>query len=105
MQRAGVINVAGKEIVSINFARGKDADIAKAIAEATPLIRRRPEGSVLTLTDATEIGISRLGNERVVAFVKGNRPYGGGNLRRQRAGNGHPDNDPRSDRSRVGRFR
>jgi hypothetical protein len=75
MERARVINVAGKEVVSINFARGKDADIAKAIAEATPLIRTRPEGTVLTLTDATEIGISRLSNERVIAFVKANKPY------------------------------
>ncbi len=75
MPRARVIREMGLDIVFIDFARGKDDQIAKAIAEATPLIRERPEGSVLTLTDATEIGISKLANQEIVEFVKGNKPF------------------------------
>jgi len=75
MPRAHLIRQGDSEIVFIDFARAKSAELTQAIADATPLIRTRPEGTVLTLTDATEIGISKLTNAQIVEFVKGNKPY------------------------------
>ncbi len=75
MVGARVINEKGCRIVFISFARGTNADVAKVIEEATPLIRTRPEKSVLTLTDATEIGISKMANQQITQFLDGNKPY------------------------------
>ena len=65
MSRASVISHQGHEIVFIDFGAAKEADLACAIEEAIPLIRTKPLGSVLTLTDASDVGISKLGNRRI----------------------------------------
>jgi hypothetical protein len=73
--RVQVLERSGREIVCIDFSRATPGDITATTAAAIPLIRTRPPGTVLTLTDATDIKISDLANRQIGEFMAGNKPY------------------------------
>jgi hypothetical protein len=75
MTRVTLIQHAGKEIVFLDLANAKIADITAMIAEAAPVIRSRKPKSVLTLTDATNIAVAHFSNDEMSKFLSDNKPY------------------------------
>jgi hypothetical protein len=74
---AGVafINHNGKELLFLDFSNCKAGDVFLVIDEAKKAIRTRPENSVLTLTDVTNMRFDDRVTEQMKAFTAHNKPY------------------------------
>jgi hypothetical protein len=75
MDRVQVIEHAGKKIVHIDFSRCNAVEILVVIARASELIRAQPPGSVLTLTDVTDLTLDEETIKAMRGYVDGNKPY------------------------------
>jgi hypothetical protein len=75
MSRAGVINHKGKEIVFLDFSDCPVEEAESVINAAKPIIREKPEKTVLTLTytDGGKFDSDIISSLK--EFTRGNEPY------------------------------
>ncbi len=74
-ERVKFINHAGKEILFLDFSGCTTNEVLATIEESKQVIRTRPEGSVLTLTDVTNARFNEDITERMKEFTAHNKPY------------------------------
>ena len=65
----------GKEIFILNFENHNIDDAMPLIEECAKQVRQRPQGSVLTLTIATELKFTPAFIDELKELTKGNAPY------------------------------
>lgn len=75
MARVEFIKHNGKEILSLDFSNSKPGDVFLIINEAKQSIRTRPESSVRTLTDVTNMRFDENVTQQLKEFTSHNRPY------------------------------
>jgi hypothetical protein len=75
MDRVQVIEHAGKTIVQIDFSRCNAVEALVVIERASETIRSKPLGSVLTLTDVTDLTLDEQTVNAMRVYVEGNKPY------------------------------
>lgn len=73
--RVRFITHAGKDILYLNFAGCAVTEVFAVIDEAKQVIRTRPAGSLLTLTDVTNARFNGDVTERMKEFTAHNKPY------------------------------
>jgi len=74
-ERATFIKHKEKEILFLDFSNTQPHEVLEAIEVAKPLIRSRPAGSVLTLTDVTNARFSEAVSDGLKEFTAHNKPY------------------------------
>lgn len=75
MDRVTFIKHNGKEILLLDFSNCKPGDVFLIIDEAKKTIRSRPENSVLTLTNVTNMRFDDRVSQQMKEFTVHNRPY------------------------------
>ncbi len=75
MERTQFMQHNGKEILYLNFTECKAAEAYPIIEQAEAMIRTRPENSLLTLTDVTNLRFDDKLTERMKQFTAHNKPY------------------------------
>lgn len=75
MGRVQFITYGGKEVLFLNFAGCKTEEILSIIEEGKQVIRSRPAGSVLTLTDVTGTRFDDSVSDQMKEFAAHNKPY------------------------------
>ena len=75
MARVEFIKHNGKEILFLDFSNCKPGDVFVIIEEAKRTIRTRPENTVLTLTDVTNMRFDEQVSEQMKSFTAHNKPY------------------------------
>jgi hypothetical protein len=75
MERIKFIQHKGKEILLLDFSRCTVTDALALIDKAAAAIRTRPEQSLLTLTDVTDMRFDDTVNQRMKEFTSHNKPY------------------------------
>ncbi len=75
MDRCTFITHNGKELLFVDFSNCKPGDVFLIIDEAKKNIRSRPENSILTLTDVTNLRFDDRVSEQMKEFTAHNRPY------------------------------
>jgi len=74
-ERVQFIKHEGKEILFLNFSECRAHEVIPVIDQAKLVIRTRPEQSVLTLTDVTNMRFDDRVSEEMKAFTLHNKPY------------------------------
>lgn len=64
-----------KEILFLDFSNTQPHEVLQTIEEAKPVIRSRPERSILTLTDVTNARFSEAVSDGMKQFTVHNKPY------------------------------
>lgn len=75
MEQVQFIKHGGKEILFLNFSGCKPHEALPIIEEAKKAIRTRPEQSVLTLTDVTDMRFNEQVTAQMKEFTAHNKPY------------------------------
>ena len=75
MERVTFINHNGKEILFVDFSNCKPGDVFLVIDEVKRTIRTRPENSVLTLTDVTNMRFDDRVSDQMKEYTAHNKPY------------------------------
>ncbi len=75
MARVEFIKHNGKELLYLDFSNSKPSDVFLIINEAKQTIRTRPENSVLTLTDVTNMRFDDRVTQQMKEFTVHNKPY------------------------------
>jgi hypothetical protein len=75
MGSAKRLEAGGKKVVLIDISGADMEEMIRVFNEAKGLIRSEPEGSVLTLTDATGAHPTPAITRHLKEFVRGNSPY------------------------------
>jgi hypothetical protein len=75
MKRVAFIYHKGKEILYLNFADCKVEEAVPIIEEAKKVISARPEHSLLTLTDVSNMRFDEKVSQEMKAFTVHNKPY------------------------------
>ena len=75
MERAGFIKHGTREILLINFSDCKPHEILPVIDQAKKIICTRPESTVLTLTNVTNMRFDDKVTAELKAFTTYNKPY------------------------------
>jgi hypothetical protein len=75
MDRVVFIKHNGKELLYLDFSNCKPIDVFLVIDEAKKTIRTRPENSVLTLTDVTNMRFDDRVTQQMKEFTTHNKPY------------------------------
>jgi len=75
MERVQFVQHNGKEILLLDFSRCTAKDALALIDEAAAAIRTRPQQSLLTLTDVTDMRFNDTLNQRMKVFTAQNKPY------------------------------
>ena len=70
-----VLQSGNNEIIYVNFSGAGPEQVEKIVRLASPVIRTRPEASVLTLTEVTAMPVSKLSTRHLEEFMTGNKPY------------------------------
>jgi len=73
--RIKFINHGNQEILFLNFAKCRIDEVSTVIEEAKRVIRTRPEKSVLTLVDVTEMRFDDRVTQHMKEFTAHNKPY------------------------------
>jgi hypothetical protein len=75
VERVSFLVHKGRQVLLLDLTRASVEEIATVISTARPLIHGAAPGSVLTLTDITEVAVRDASTSHLVAFMKENRPY------------------------------
>ncbi len=75
MERVKFINHSGKEILLLDFSGTKPHEAVAIIERAKGIIGSRPENSLLTLTDVTDIHFNNELSQQMKEFTAHNKPY------------------------------
>ncbi len=75
MQRIQFITHKGKEILQLNFTDCRIDDALLVIEAAKKVIRTAPKGSLLTLTDVTNMRFDENVTAQMKAFTAHNKPF------------------------------
>ncbi len=75
MERVSFINHGGKDILLLDFSDMKATDAIAMIEHARGVIGGRPENSLLTLTDVTDIRFNDDLSRKMKEFTVHNKPY------------------------------
>jgi hypothetical protein len=75
MERINFIHHKGQEILFLNFSRCRTEEVAPLIDRAKKVIATRPEQSLLTLTDVTDMRFDDAVSQRMKEFTAHNKPY------------------------------
>jgi len=75
MERIQFVRHNGKEILLLDFSRCTAKDALVIIDEAAATIRTRPQQSLLTLADVTDMRFDNTLNQRMKEFTAHNKPY------------------------------
>ena len=75
MERVRFIQHKGKEILLLDFSECKPEESYQVIEKAKALISTRPQQSLLTLTDVTNIRFDNILAERMKEFTAHNKPF------------------------------
>lgn len=75
MERVSFVNHGGKEILLLDFSHMKAAEAIAMIEHARGVISSRPENSLLTLTDVTDIRFNDDLSRVMKEFTAHNKPY------------------------------
>lgn len=75
MARVAFIYHKGKELLFLNFADCRTDEVLPIIEEAKKAIRARPEHSVLTLTDVSNMRFDGTVSQAMKEFTVHNKPY------------------------------
>ena len=75
MERVQFVQHNGKEILLLDFSRCTVTDALALIDEAAAAIRTRPQQSLLTLTDVTDMRFDDKLSQRMKEFTAINKPY------------------------------
>jgi hypothetical protein len=75
MEKVQFIQHNGKEILLLDFSRCTVTDALAIIDEAAVTIRTRPQQSLLTLADVTDMRFDDKLNQRMKEFTALNKPY------------------------------
>ena len=74
-ERVKFIKHSGREILSLDFSGCTAVEVLPVIDEAKKAIRTRPEGSVLTLTNVTDMRFNENVAQHMKEFTAHNKPY------------------------------
>lgn len=74
-ERVKFINHGGKDILFLDFTGCNTNEVLAIIEESKKIIRTRPEGSLLTLTDVTNARFNEVVTERMKELTAYNKPY------------------------------
>jgi hypothetical protein len=74
-ERIRFIKHQGKEILLIDFSNSQADEVLTIIDQATAVIAKRPEQSLLTLTDVTNARFNEAVGEGLKNFTLHNKPY------------------------------
>lgn len=75
MERVRFMQHNSKEILFINFSQCKTDEISAIIDKSKAVIRARPEHSLLTLTDVTDMRFDDKVSQQMKEFTSHNKPY------------------------------
>jgi len=75
MERVTFIQHKGAEILFLDFSGCKTAEVHPVIEKATAVIASRPEKSLLTLVNVTDMRFDDALTRRMKAFTVHNKPY------------------------------
>lgn len=75
MERVKFIQHSGKEILLLDFSGCTAEDACGVIEQALPVIRTRPQQSLLTLTDVTNMRFDDRLSQKMKEFTAQNKPY------------------------------
>ena len=75
MERISFIRHKGQELLFLNFSGCRADEAAPLIERAKTVIAARPEHSLLTLTDVTDMRFDDAVNQRMKEFTAHNKPY------------------------------
>ena len=76
MSRAKTVNHNGSNILHMDFSNTKNEDeINTIIEESKNIIRSKPSGSLLAVTNMSNMYFSKAVANNFTAFIKGNKPY------------------------------
>jgi len=75
MERITFITHGGKDILLLDFSRLKANEVLQLIDPAKAVISGKPEKSILTLTDVTDLTFNSEVSERMKEFTAHNKPY------------------------------
>jgi len=75
MERITFIHHKGQEILFLDFSGCRAEEVAPLIDRAKTLIAARPEQSLLTLTDVTDMRFDDAVSQRMKEFTAHNKPY------------------------------
>jgi len=74
-ERVKFINHGGQDILFLDFTECSTDEVLATIEESKKVIRTRPHGTVLTLTDVTNARFNEEITERMKEFTTHNKPY------------------------------
>lgn len=75
MDRVAFITHDGKEILLLDFSGLKSNEAIALIEPAKAVISKKPQNSVLTLTDVTDVRFNEDLSRKMVEFTTHNKPY------------------------------
>lgn len=75
MKRVKLMHHGGKEVLFLDFSGCSAEEACGVIEEAIPVIRSRPQQSLLTLTDVTGMRFDDKLSQRMKEFTAQNKPY------------------------------
>lgn len=75
MAKVHIIAHKGKQIVHIDFADAREAQVLSTIEEAKAVISRQAPASALTLTDVTRIESTKPVSDALKQYAAHNKPY------------------------------
>jgi hypothetical protein len=75
MERVRFIQHNGKEILFLDFSQCKPDDVPAIIEQSKAVIRKKPENSLLTLTDVTDTRFNDTVTHQMKEFTAHNKPY------------------------------
>lgn len=73
--RVNFIHHAGVDILYIDWSNAASWEIREAMHEAKQIIAARPRGSVLTLTNVTDVHMDTAATEMLRDYMAHNKPY------------------------------
>ena len=75
MERVRFIQHKGKEILFLDFSQCKPDEALAVIEQSKAVIRKKPEHSLLTLTDVTDLRFNDTLSHQMKEFTAHNKPY------------------------------